>query len=124
MWSRPKPMMAPAPYRALLPSRLFRAGFANAALSRHSWVVSGSLAIIGCWINRRAFSSEVGTGSREENASNKEVEPPFRFHRNGKGSSEPNPRPLAQRLLWFAALWLGGVGTVSIVAFGLRLWIA
>jgi len=26
--------------------------------------------------------------------------------------------------LWFAALWLGGVGTVSIVAFGLRLWIA
>src|SRR5664279_2192611 len=87
MWSRLKPTMAPAPYRALLPSRLFRAGFANAALSRHSWVVSGSLAIIGCWINRRAFSSEVGTGSREENASNKEVEPPFRFHRNGKGSS-------------------------------------
>ena len=38
--------------------------------------------------------------------------------------TEPNPRPLAQRLLWFAALWLGGVGTVSIVAFGLRLWIA
>jgi hypothetical protein len=34
-----------------------------------------------------AFSSEVDTGSREENASNKEVEPPFRFHRNGKGST-------------------------------------
>src|ERR1035441_2961005 len=33
----------------------------------------------------RAFSSEVDTGSREENASNKEVEPPFRFNRNGKG---------------------------------------
>ena len=33
-------------------------------------------------------------------------------------------QPLAQRLLWFAALWLGGVGTVSIVAYGLRLWIA
>jgi hypothetical protein len=65
----------------------------------------------------------VGTASREENASNKEVEPPLRFHRN-EGSSDPNPRPLAQRLLWFAALWLGGVGTVSIVAFGLRLWIA
>jgi hypothetical protein len=66
----------------------------------------------------KAFSSEslprtrsgVGTGSREENASNKEV--------------EQNPRPLVQRLLWFAVLWLGGVGTVSIVAFGLRLWIA
>jgi hypothetical protein len=38
--------------------------------------------------------------------------------------TEPNPRPLAQRLLWFAALWLGGVGMVSIVAFGLRWWIA
>src|ERR1700728_384727 len=34
----------------------------------------------------RAFSSEVDTGSREENASNKEIEPPFRFNRNGKGS--------------------------------------
>jgi len=32
-------------------------------------------------------------------------------------------RPLAQRLLWFVALWLGGVGTVSLVAYGLRLWI-
>jgi hypothetical protein len=27
------------------------------------------------------------------------------------------------RLLWFAALWLGGVGTVAIVAYGIRLWI-
>ena len=33
-------------------------------------------------------------------------------------------QPLAQRLLWFAGLWLGGVGTVAIIAFGLRLWIA
>ena len=32
--------------------------------------------------------------------------------------------PLAQRLLWFAGLWLGGVGVVAIIAFGLRLWIA
>jgi Protein of unknown function (DUF2474) len=31
--------------------------------------------------------------------------------------------PLAQRLLWFVALWLAGVGTVGIVAYGLRLWI-
>jgi hypothetical protein len=51
--------------------------------------------------------------------------------RQGKGRerlsltpAEQNPRPLAHRLLWFAALWLGGVGTVSIVAYGLRLWIA
>ena len=32
------------------------------------------------------------TGSREENASNKEIEPPFRFNRNGKGSSPPDYR--------------------------------
>ena len=33
-------------------------------------------------------------------------------------------RSLLQRLLWFVALWLLGVGTVAIVAYGLRLWIA
>ncbi|MCA1456879.1 DUF2474 domain-containing protein [Bradyrhizobium sp. BRP22] len=37
---------------------------------------------------------------------------------------EQNPRPLAKRLMWFAALWLGGVGTVTLISFGLRLWIA
>lgn len=37
---------------------------------------------------------------------------------------EQRPRPLTQRLLWFAALWLGGVGTVAVAAFGLRLWLA
>jgi hypothetical protein len=37
---------------------------------------------------------------------------------------EQNPRPLIERLLWFALLWLGGVGTVAAVAYGLRLWIA
>jgi hypothetical protein len=31
---------------------------------------------------------------------------------------------LPQRLMWFAALWLAGVVTVAIVAYGLRLWIA
>jgi len=31
--------------------------------------------------------------------------------------------PLLHRLLWFAALWLGGVGALAIVAYGLRLWI-
>jgi hypothetical protein len=30
---------------------------------------------------------------------------------------------LAQRLVWFAALWLAGVGSVVIVAFILRLWL-
>ena len=33
------------------------------------------------------------------------------------------PRPLAQRLLWFVALWAAGVGAVSIVGYGIRLWI-
>jgi hypothetical protein len=37
---------------------------------------------------------------------------------------EQKPPPLVQRLLWFAALWLGGVGTVTMVSFGLRLWLA
>ncbi len=31
--------------------------------------------------------------------------------------------PLARRLLWFAALWLAGVGSVAMVAFILRLWL-
>jgi len=35
--------------------------------------------------------------------------------------SPPKTRPLSQCLLWFAALWLGGVGAVAIVSFGLRL---
>ena len=33
-------------------------------------------------------------------------------------------RPLGRRLLWFAALWLLGTGTVASVAWLLRLWIA
>jgi hypothetical protein len=32
-------------------------------------------------------------------------------------------RPLWQRLLWFVALWAGGVATVTIVSYGIRLWI-
>jgi putative spermidine/putrescine transport system permease protein len=35
----------------------------------------------------RAFSSEVDTGSRKENASKQGARAPFRFNRNGKGSS-------------------------------------
>ncbi len=37
---------------------------------------------------------------------------------------EQSQRPLAQRLLWFAALWLLGVGTVAVLSLGLRLWLA
>jgi hypothetical protein len=39
-------------------------------------------------------------------------------------ASQPKTPPLAQRLMWFAILWAGGVGGVAIVSFGLRLWIA
>jgi hypothetical protein len=30
--------------------------------------------------------------------------------------------PLRRRLLWFVALWLAGVGSVTIIAFVIRLW--
>jgi hypothetical protein len=36
---------------------------------------------------------------------------------------QQTPRPLVQRLLWFVALWLGGVGTVAIISFALHLWL-
>jgi hypothetical protein len=38
-------------------------------------------------------------------------------------ASQEKPRPLGQRLLWFVALWAGGVGATAVVAYGLRLWI-
>jgi hypothetical protein len=31
---------------------------------------------------------------------------------------------LSQRLVWFAALWLGGVGSVALLSFVLRLWLS
>jgi type VI protein secretion system component VasF len=37
---------------------------------------------------------------------------------------EQKSRPLAQRLLWFVALWFCGVGTLAMLSYGLRLWIA
>jgi hypothetical protein len=37
---------------------------------------------------------------------------------------KPEERPLKHRLLWFVALWLGGVGTVWLISIVLRLWIA
>jgi hypothetical protein len=37
---------------------------------------------------------------------------------------EQNRPPLPQRLLWFVGLWLGGVGAVALISFGLRLWLA
>jgi hypothetical protein len=37
---------------------------------------------------------------------------------------ETPPRPLSQRLLWFAGLWLAGVGAVALISFVLHAWIA
>jgi hypothetical protein len=37
---------------------------------------------------------------------------------------KPPEPPLAQRLLWFVALWIAGVGAVTLISFALRLWIA
>jgi hypothetical protein len=37
---------------------------------------------------------------------------------------KPEPPPLKHRLLWFVALWLGGVGTVWLISIVVRLWIA
>ena len=34
------------------------------------------------------------------------------------------PPRLSQRLVWFAALWLGGVGSVALLSFALRLWLS
>ena len=34
------------------------------------------------------------------------------------------PRPLGKRLLWFAGLWLAGVGTVALISLVLHVWIA
>jgi hypothetical protein len=33
-------------------------------------------------------------------------------------------RSLSHRLLWFAGLWLAGVGTLALVSLVLHLWIA
>src|SRR5579863_3998116 len=46
-----------------------------------------------CGDTAKAFSSEVKTGSRQENASNQQSRAPFRFNRNGKGSSVTAARP-------------------------------
>jgi hypothetical protein len=58
-----------------------------------------------------AFSGEVDTGSREENASKQESRAPFRFSRNGKGSSaQAHARP---RRFLSACLARQGIGDVA-----------
>lgn len=31
--------------------------------------------------------------------------------------------PLSRRLLWFVGLWLAGLATVTVLAYGIRLWL-
>src|SRR6202795_2232167 len=66
----------------------------------------------------RAFSSEVDTGSRQENASKKESGAPFRFNRNGKGSRRvllsAAVAILAALPLTFGAFWINMVITALI----------
>jgi hypothetical protein len=38
----------------------------------------------------------------------------------GPPEGEERARPLGARLLWFAALWVGGAGATAIVAYVLR----
>ena len=65
----------------------------------------------------RAFSSEVDTGSREENASKQESRAPIRFDRIGKGSSSRQ----ARRLRGMARRMGRGKSGVAAVEFALIL---
>ncbi|MDH2347445.1 DUF2474 domain-containing protein [Bradyrhizobium sp. SSUT77] len=38
--------------------------------------------------------------------------------------SQQGRHSFKQRLVWFGALWLGGVGSVALISLVLRLWIA
>jgi general secretion pathway protein I len=62
----------------------------------------------------RAFSSEVETGPRQENASNQESEVPLRFYRNGKGSGGAAGFTLIEALVALAiiAAVLSSIGAV------------
>lgn len=35
-------------------------------------------------------------------------------------TTEDKPAPLGRRLLWFVALWAGGVASVALVGFALK----
>jgi hypothetical protein len=37
---------------------------------------------------------------------------------------QTSPQPLAKRLLWFAALWLAGVGSVAALSLILHFWLS
>jgi hypothetical protein len=37
---------------------------------------------------------------------------------------ERGPRPLAQKLMWFLALWLMDVGAVALLSLLMHIWLA
>jgi hypothetical protein len=37
---------------------------------------------------------------------------------------QTSQRPLAQRLVWFAGLWLAGVSSVALLSLVLHLWLS
>lgn len=72
-----------------------------------------------------AFSSEVDTGSRRENASKLESRAPFRFHRNGKGSSVRRrislpaiPVSVALAVTWIVAMLVIAAFAEKIAPYG------
>jgi hypothetical protein len=62
--------------------------FQRAHSSIMKFPTATNIAKSGTSMPTRAFSSEVETGSRQENASNQESRAPLRFYRSGKGSSQ------------------------------------
>jgi hypothetical protein len=64
----------------------------------------------------RAFSSEVEPGSRQENASNQESRAPFRFDRNGNGSSASLDSPE------ITMKGLAAIGAAIFIAMAGALW--
>ncbi|WP_312015684.1 HupE/UreJ family protein [Bradyrhizobium liaoningense] len=79
-------------------------------------MIALSIMLLACEI-AGAFSSEVDTGSRQENASRQESRAPFRYHRNGKGSSSKSGQlGLTSKWPWIVAFSFGllhGLGFAS-----------
>jgi general secretion pathway protein I len=67
-----------------------------------------------------AFSSEVDTGSREENASKQEIRAPFRFNRNGKGSRREAGFTIIEVLVALALVAVVIVAIGSLMATNVR----
>ncbi len=47
----------------------------------------------------------------------------MRFEPNLKGGKEADEQPLWKRLAWMAAIWLGSISVLTLVAWIIRLWL-